>query len=219
MPISTANLLANTADPKLARVDLLAAVVLLNDLVVPGFSAKAGSLIPFDPAVTVYTVGSIAKNLADTINPQTAAGVIAGADTFTGSQAGIKKFTFAQVLTFISTQFKLAINVFTKNQSVVPVALVDAANIATDASSSNNFRVTLTATRILDNPTNLTDGMVLNWKIINGGAFNLTYGSKFKWDGGTAPTLTLGAGKVDLISGIYYADDGFILCAMGKDKR
>lgn len=146
MPISTANLLANTNDPKLARLDLLAAVVLLNAL---------------------------------TDQPR----------------------------------------VWTKNQCVTPVPLTDAATIATDASLSNNFRVTLTATRVLDNPTNLTDGMVLNWKIINGGAFNLTYGSKFKWDGGVAPTLTSGAGKVDLISGIYYADDGFILCAIGKDKR
>jgi hypothetical protein len=101
-----------------------------------------------------------------------------------------------------------------------PMALTDGATIATDASLGNNFALALTDTgHTLADPTHMVDGGVYNWRITNGGAYTLSFGAKFKWDGGTAPTITSGSGKIDLVSCIYCADTDTLLCAIGKDKR
>lgn len=96
------------------------------------------------------------------------------------------------------------VNLFTKNQSVTPVALTDAATIATDASLSNNFTVTLTGNHTLGAPTNPTDGMVCNWSINTGaGSFTLAYNAVFDFGGAGTPTITTAASKVALLSGYY----------------
>lgn len=109
-------------------------------------------------------------------------------------------------------------NVFTKAQTVTPVTLTDATTIATDASLSNTFTVTLGGNRTLGNPTNMTNGAIYNWRVTQDGTGSrtLAYGSKFKWPGGTAPTLTTTAGAVDFISGQYFSDTDTILCTTLK---
>lgn len=100
-------------------------------------------------------------------------------------------------------------NTFTKAQSVTPVALTDAANIAVDASLSNNFSVTLGGNRTLDNPTNLTSGQILNFCIDQDGTGSrtLAFGNLYKFPGGTN-TISTAASAKDFIS-CYY--DGTIL--------
>lgn len=107
------------------------------------------------------------------------------------------------------------VNVFTKNQSVDDVNLTDGANIAVDASLSNNFNVTLGGNRTLDNPTNLTAGMVLNFNIHQDGtgARTLTFGNLYKFPGGVHG-LSATASAKDFMS-CYY--DGTILkCNISK---
>jgi hypothetical protein len=108
-----------------------------------------------------------------------------------------------------------ASNTFTKAQIVTPVALTDAANIAVDASLSNNFSVTLGGNRTLDNPTNLTSGQILNFTIDQDGTGSrtLAFGNLYKFPGGVN-TISTAAGAKDLIS-CYY--DGTILrCSLLK---
>jgi hypothetical protein len=93
-------------------------------------------------------------------------------------------------------------------QAVIPdpVALSDAANIATDASLGNHFRVTLGGNRTLDNPTNPTDGQKCTWEIIQDGTGSrtLAYGSQFTFGTDvTSPTLTTTASKRDFIGAVY----------------
>ena len=111
-------------------------------------------------------------------------------------------------------------NVFTKAQTVTPVALTDAASIATDASLSNTFTVTLGGNRTLANPTNLptAGAVIINWIITQDGTGSrtLAYGSKFKWPGGTAPTLSTAAGARDMVSGLYLPGPDVILCTSLK---
>lgn len=109
-------------------------------------------------------------------------------------------------------------NVFTKAQTVTPVVLTDAASIATDAATSNHFTVTLAGNRTLANPTNLVNGVILNWKIKQDGTGSrtLAYGSKFKWAGGTAPTLSTAAGARDFITAQYFADEDILVAALMK---
>lgn len=105
-------------------------------------------------------------------------------------------------------------NVFTKAQAVTPVALTDAASIATDASLSNTFTVTLGGNRTLANPTNMNNGAIYTWRVQQDGTGSRTldYGSKFKWPGGTRPTLTTTASATDFISGQYFSDTDTLLC-------
>jgi hypothetical protein len=112
-------------------------------------------------------------------------------------------------------------NIYRGSQAVRFKTLTDAASIETDASSSNHFLVTLGGNRTLANPVNLEDGVILNWwvKQDGTGSRTLAYGSKFKWPAGTAPTLTTGASKLDLIVGQYNASLDIIACAATLDVR
>lgn len=102
-----------------------------------------------------------------------------------------------------------------RNQRVVPYTLSDGANIAVDASLSNNFKVTLGGNRTLDNPTNLADGMVLNFVIKQDGtgARTLAFGSKYDFGDAGTPTLTSAADKIDFMSCYYDSAADKLLCS------
>jgi hypothetical protein len=97
---------------------------------------------------------------------------------------------------------------FTKAQRGAVVALTDAATIAVDLSLGNNFSVTLAGNRTLGDPTNVTAGQsgVIVVTQDGTGSRTLAYGgTKYKFAGGTAPTLTAGAGgAVDVLA--YYCE-------------
>lgn len=92
-----------------------------------------------------------------------------------------------------------------------PVALVDAATIATNAALGNLFRVTLGGNRTLGAPTNPVDGQRVLWEItqdgiggrtlaLAGGAGGFAFGTDI-----TAVTLTTAAGATDVLGAIYNA--------------
>ena len=96
---------------------------------------------------------------------------------------------------------------FTKAQSGTPVALTDGATIAVDLSLGNNFSVTLAGNRTLGDPSNVTAGQsgVIVVTQDGTGSRTLAYGgSKYKFAGGTAPTLTTTAAAVDVLA--YYCE-------------
>jgi hypothetical protein len=117
-----------------------------------------------------------------------------------------KGSTFIQTTSLFLSRVLLGFaNIFERNQSVQPLDLTDGGTISTDASLSNIFRVTLGGNRTLANPTNLTDGMVLNWiiKQDSTGGRTLAYDTKFKWPSGTAPVVAAGSNAVSFISACY----------------
>ena len=96
---------------------------------------------------------------------------------------------------------------FTKAQRGTPVALTDGATIAVDMSLGNNFSVTLAGNRTLGDPTNVTAGQsgVIVVTQDGTGSRTLAYaGTKYKFAGGTAPTLTTTAAAVDVLA--YYCE-------------
>lgn len=105
-------------------------------------------------------------------------------------------------------------NNFTAGNAITPVVLTDAATINTDASLSNTFLVTIGGARTLANPTNMLDGQILQWHVKQDatGSRTLSYGSKFRWPNGVAPTLATAAGSVDIISAQYIAADDKLRC-------
>ena len=94
-----------------------------------------------------------------------------------------------------------------KNSSVGEIdALTSASTITPDFAASNNFSVTLGTNATLANPSNLTAGQsgVIAITQDSTGSRTLAYGSKFKFAGGTAPTLTTTASAVDILT--YYVE-------------
>jgi len=96
-------------------------------------------------------------------------------------------------------------------KSVAVVALVDAANIAVDASLGNLFTVTLTDDRTLDAPTNPTQGQMIVFRVTQDGSggHTLAYDAAYRFSTDIpSPTLSTGAGDEDYIGFLYNeADD------------
>jgi hypothetical protein len=87
-----------------------------------------------------------------------------------------------------------------------PVTLTYAATIATDASLSNTFRVTLAGNPLLGNPTNPTDGQVTTWEITQDGTGSRTLALDTKFKFGTDLTsvvLSTAAGATDILAVKY----------------
>ena len=86
-------------------------------------------------------------------------------------------------------------------------ALTDAATIAVDFDSSNNFSVTLGDNRTLGQPSNQTVGQSGSIFITQDGTGSRTLGyhADWKWAAATAPTLTTTAAAVDRIDYIVAA--------------
>lgn len=89
-----------------------------------------------------------------------------------------------------------------------PQTLTDGANVATDASLGNLFRLTMAGNRTLDAPTNPTDGQRVIWAVTASGAdrtLTLTTGTSGSFAFGTditAVTTTV-SGKTDFIGAMY----------------
>lgn len=120
------------------------------------------------------------------------------------------KVTIATIFTYLRTTH----GVWTATQSVTPFALTSGATVAIDASKSNNFKLTMTGACQLSNPTNLTEGMVLNFAVDQDatGGRALTFDTLFKWPGGVAPTWVTTASAKNFISAYY---DGAVLRCSG----
>jgi len=110
------------------------------------------------------------------------------------------------------------VGVWTKNQSVTPTVVSSATGTVTpDASTSNNFDYTITGNLTIANPSNLTAGMVLNFRLKEDatGGRTITLGSKFKWPGGTAPTWITTANAINFFSAYYDSSSDVLLCSGG----
>lgn len=84
--------------------------------------------------------------------------------------------------------------------------LIDAANIATDASLGNLFTLTIGGNRNLSAPTNPSNGKKITYRITQDGTGNrtLTYDAIFRFGLDVlAPVLSTGANKTDYIGFIY----------------
>lgn len=119
-------------------------------------------------------------------------------------------------ITSIISYLRGLTGLWTKNQTVTPTALTYAATVTPDASTSNNFKLTLTGNVTIANPTNLGDGMVLNLIIKQDGTggHTITLGSKFKWPGGTVPTWVTTANAINFVS-CYYDSAADVLVSNG----
>jgi len=91
---------------------------------------------------------------------------------------------------------------YTRTHNFSATTLTDAASIAWDASQNQVASVTLTASRTLANPTNMTNGAVyiLIVKQNGTGGWTLSYGANYKWPAAATPTITSTANSASILT-------------------
>lgn len=82
--------------------------------------------------------------------------------------------------------------------------LTDASTVAWNANLGFNAKVTLGGNRTIGTPTNLQEGETIALKLVQDGTGSRTATFSSAWDFGAlgAPTLSTGAGKIDMVFGI-----------------
>jgi hypothetical protein len=93
--------------------------------------------------------------------------------------------------------------------------LTDAATIAIDMDDNNNFKVVITANRTLGNPTNVVEGQTgfIEVHQDSSGGHELSYGSNYRFVGGTTPTVTSTASAVSVLAYAVMADEKIMITA------
>ena len=104
-------------------------------------------------------------------------------------------------MSLIKSYFWGTVGQFTAQQNFPAAALVDGATISWNLNTQQVASVTLAGNRTLSNPTNLVNGgtYALIVKQDATGNRTLSYGSTFKWMGGTTPALSATANAVDIL--------------------
>jgi hypothetical protein len=105
------------------------------------------------------------------------------------------------------------VQVITSGKGDAEVVLTDGATITPDFADGNTFSVVITDDRTMANPDNPLDGQTITFVVEQDGTggHTLAWGSKYKWAGGVAPTLTTAAGAIDMFAGKYLEDKDVIL--------
>lgn len=110
--------------------------------------------------------------------------------------------TFAAANTFNGTQL------FNDKAASPFVVLTDAATVAIDTDTGNNFRVTLGGNRTMGVASNVTDGqrIVLVVEQDGTGSRTLTFPAQYVFTDGEVPVLLTAPGAVDVFEGVYDSD-------------
>ena len=155
------------------------------------------------------TVGTYANTAGSYANQ---AGVIANAafGKANSAIANTSGVVFSGNISFVSGNVSIgtvtpAANLYVVGSSATPAnTLVDGATITPVFSANNNFTVTLGGNRTMANPTGPIAGQSGVIAIIQDatGSRTLSWGSYWRFQGNTAPTLSTSANSVDLLS--YY---------------
>lgn len=120
--------------------------------------------------------------------------------------AGVAAATYARKDQGLPTD-----QIFTRAQGTQRQALaISAGNVAVDASLSNCFKLTLTGNATLQNPVGSpVSGQTIRILVKQDatGGRTVTFESKYKFPGGTAPTISAGANAIDYLAFEYDADD------------
>ncbi|WP_428491671.1 hypothetical protein [Rhodopila sp.] len=108
---------------------------------------------------------------------------------------------------------------YTAQQNFGTATLTDAATVTWNLNTAQTAKVTLGGNRTMATPTNMIDGGNYMLRVIQDGTGSrtITWNAVFKWPSGTAPTLSTGAGKVDLLS--CTSDGASMLCVATLDLR
>jgi len=108
---------------------------------------------------------------------------------------------------------------YTRQQTFGTATLTDAATIEWNLTSNQVARVKLTANRILDNANSQVNGgmYTLQFEQDNNGSHTLTFGTDYKFPGGTAPTLTTTNNAIDVMT--CHSNGTSMFCVVQADFK
>ena len=163
-----------------------------TDAELASVSSRVTSVSDFAVALSATLATSIANHLP-----------LAGG-TLTGTVSGTD-FYVSAVAVGVDTLLGKNLHIGTAAVADI-VSLTDGANIAVDFNAGQNFAVQLAGNRTLESPTNCVAGQTGSIFVIQDGTGGrtLSYGTNWKFAGGTAPTLSTAISAVDRIDYIAY---------------
>jgi hypothetical protein len=130
-----------------------------------------------------------------------------GAATLTGVLKGNGTSAFSAAVAGTDYVAPGTSTTFTAQQNFGSQGLSDGATINWNLATQQVAHVTLGGNRTLANPTNAVNGGTYILRVVQDGTGSRTlgYGANYKWPGGVAPTLSTGAGAVDILT---FVSDG-----------
>ena len=196
-------------------------------ITVSGIDTITGNLIP---TLTAYAAGNTFSFVASGTNTGAVTinidGLGAKAVTRDGSIALFANdITVGKVVTVVydGTRFQLINGNSYQSLRVTGtgyspnITLTDAASVAWNTALGQVATFTFVSTnRTIATPTNIVNGGFYALKVVqNAGLNTLTWSSAFKWVGGIAPTLSTGAGAIDIFT---FESDGTNMLETGRSQ-
>ena len=174
-----------------------------TDAELASVSSRVTSVSDFAVALSATLATSIA-NVSSTMATSIANHLPLAGGTLTGTVSGTDFYVSAVA---IGVDNLLGKNLHIGTAAVADiVSLTDGTNIAVDFNAGQNFAVQLAGNRTLESPTNCVAGQTGSIFVIQDGTGGrtLSYGTNWKFAGGTAPTLSTAISAVDRIDYIAY---------------
>ena len=163
-----------------------------TDAELASVSSRVTSVSDFAVALSATLATSIANHLS--LAGGTLTGTVSGTDFYVSAVA-------------VGVDNLLGKNLHIGTAAVADiVSLTDGTNIAVDFNAGQNFAVQIAGNRTLESPTNCVAGQTGSIFVIQDGTGGrtLSYGTNWKFAGGTAPTLSTAISAVDRIDYIAY---------------
>jgi len=152
----------------------------------------------------ITSINSVIANVSSTLATSIANHLPLAGGTLTGTVSGTDFYVSAVA---IGVDSLLGKNLHIGTAAVADiVSLTDGTSIAVDFNAGQNFAVQLAGNRTLESPTNCVAGQTGSIFVIQDGTGGrtLSYGTNWKFAGGTAPTLSTAISAVDRIDYIAY---------------
>jgi len=168
-----------------------AAITSINTVV------EAVSVITSVNSAAITSVNTVITNLSATLATSIANHLPLAGGTLTGTVSGTD-FYVSAVAIGVDALLGKELRIGTAAVADI-VSLTDAANIAVDFNTGQNFAITLAGNRTLDNPTNCVAGQVGSIFIVQDGTGSrtLAFGSNWGFPDGTAPVISTSINSVD----------------------
>lgn len=175
-----------------------AAITSINTVV------EAVSVVTSVNAAAITSVNTVITNLSATLATSIANHLPLAGGTLTGTVSGTD-FYVSAVAIGVDALLGKDLRIGTAAIADI-VSLTDAASIAIDFNTGQNFAITLAGNRTLENPTNCVAGQVGSIFIVQDGTGTrtLAYGSSWDFPDGTAPVISTSINSVDRLDYIVH---------------
>ncbi len=175
-----------------------AAITSINTVV------EAVSVITSVNAAAITSVNTVITNLSATLATSIANHLPLAGGTLTGTVSGTD-FYVSAVAIGVDALLGKELRIGTAAVADI-VSLTDAASIAVDFNTGQNFAITLAGNRTLENPTNCVAGQVGSIFIVQDGTGSrtLAFGSNWDFPDGAAPVISTSINAVDRLDYIVH---------------